>query len=190
MADEFAEWIYGLVAKEHELAEFAEWVYSSKELEARLNVEEYLAIVSLDYSQPASLYEAEKILRKYIDLGKYYEWFISRILYKIIDRPTDADKYIEQCYELYCNGFGFLKDLALNYGLNIRVPPSNYSADSWYELTTAEQAKLIDGFYPDVAESAQQVLNWFSDRKITIIDRDERNSSVNYLDNRSKARLP
>ena len=176
--------VYKLIAEEHELARFEEWIYSSKELETILDAEEYLAIISLDYSQLSSLYEAEKIFRQYIDTGKYYEWYIIRILQQIIDPPIDAYKYIEQCYDLYCNGFSFLNNLGLNYGLRIRVPPANYSADSWYELTSAEQIKLIDSFYPDVAESAQEVLNWFSDRQIVVIDRDEANKSVDYLDNR------
>lgn len=177
--------IYKLLAGEYELESFATWVYSNKELEASLNAESYLAIISLDYLKPSSLYEAEKILRQYIDVGKYYEWYISRILQKIIERPTNVYKYIEQCYELYCNGFGFLYILSFDYALNIKVSPSNYSAESWHELMSSEQIELIDSFYPDIAEEAKKVLNWFSDRQIIIIDRDETNRSVNYLDRRS-----
>jgi len=106
--------VYKLIAGEYQLERFAEWIYSSKELEAILGSEEYLAIISLDYSQASSLYEAEKILRQHIDLGKYYEWLIRRVLERIIDKPADAYKYIEQCYELYCNGFGFLYQVRIN----------------------------------------------------------------------------
>jgi len=162
--DNFKLAVYKLIAGEHELAKFEAWIYSSKELEAILNAEEYLAIISLDYSQDSSLYEAEKVLTKYIDTGKYHEWYISRVLQKIVDRPADVYKYIDRCYDLYCNGFAFLNDLGLNYGLKIRVPPSNYSADSWCELTSVEQIQLIDSFYPDVAEEAKKVINWFCDR--------------------------
>jgi len=150
-----------------------------------LSAEEYLAIISLDYSRPSSRYEAEKILRQYINIGKYYEWYISRVLQKIIARPPDTYKYIEQYYQLCCSGFTFLGDLGLNYGLRIIATLKNYSSENWYELTPSEQTQLIDSFYPDVAQEAKKVLRWFRDRQIAIVDRDEANNTVNYLDNRS-----
>jgi len=81
-----------------------------------------------------------------------------------------------------------LDNLSFDYGLSIKVPPSNYSAESWCELTLPEQIKLIDSFYPDVAEEAKKVLNCFDDRKIIIVDHDERNRTVNYVDRRLDSR--
>ncbi|MEL6928516.1 MAG: hypothetical protein AAFO95_07770 [Cyanobacteria bacterium J06600_6] len=153
-----------MLAGEYDSSEFEQWIYNSKELEIRLNAEHYLAIIAIDFSKPASLSKAEQILRQYIDLGKHYERYISVVLQQIIERSPDVHIYIEQCYQLYCHGFTFLSDLALDYGLKIRVPPPNYSAENWYELTPAEQIELIESFYSDVAESAQRVLDWFSDR--------------------------
>jgi hypothetical protein len=89
--------IYKLIAREVEIHEFELWVYSEKELESFLGSDEYLDLISLAYKQPSSLYEAEKILKPHIDIGKYYEWYLRRILQKVIDRPVDAHKYIEQC---------------------------------------------------------------------------------------------
>lgn len=184
IAEEFELSYYKLLAGEYSSSEFEQWIYTSKELEIRLNAEHYLAIIALDYSKPASLSKAEQILRQYIDLGKHYERYINAVLQQIIERSPNVQIYIEQCYQLYSEGFTFLRSLSLDYGLKIKVAPSNYSAENWHELTPAEQTKLIDSFYPDVAEAAKQVLNWFSDRQIIIIGVDEENKSVDYLDNR------
>lgn len=172
------------MAGEFDLGEFEQWIYTNQELELRLDAEHYLAIISLDYLKPSSLYEAEKILRQYIDLARHYEWYISGILQHIIERSPHVQIYIEQCYQLYCDGFTFLRNLAFNYGLKIKVVPASYSAENWYKLTSAKKVQLIDSFYPDVAKEAQKILDGLRDRQIVIIDVDESNKSVDYLDNR------
>ena len=177
--------VYKLIAQEYELSRFEEWIYSNKELEGILDPEEYLEIISLNYKISSSLYEAERILKRHIDIGKYHEWFVRRVLQKVIDRPSDANKYIEQCYDLYCDGFGFLDNLGLSYGLSIKVPPSNYNAESWSELTSSEQLKLIDNLYPAVAEEAKRVLNWFNNGEIVITGDDGKYQGIKYDDNRS-----
>ena len=75
--------IYKLIAREIEINEFEQWVYSEKDLESLLSSDEYLDLISLTYKQPSSLYEAEKILRPRIDIGKYYDWYLRRILQKV-----------------------------------------------------------------------------------------------------------
>ena len=177
--------IYKLIAREIELNEFEQWVYSEKELESLLSSDEYLDLISLTYKQPSSLYEAKKILSPHIDIGKYYEWYLRRILQKVIDHPTDVHKYIEQCYDLYCDGYGFLDNLGLGYGLAVTVPPSEYSADSWNELKSPEQKKLIEGFYPSVREEAEKVISWLDDRKIVITGHDGDFQGIQYTDLRT-----
>lgn len=175
--------VYKLIAQEYELARFEAWVYSDKELERILSSDEYLEIISLNYKNASSLYEAQKILKRHINIGKYHEWFMRRILQKIIDRPSDVHKYIAQCYDLYCDGFGFLDDLGLNYGLNVIFPPPNY--ECWEELTLMEQWKLIDSFYPRVAEEAKKILNWFDNGEIIITGDDGGYQGIKYDDHRS-----
>ncbi|MEL7408268.1 MAG: hypothetical protein AAFN00_15140, partial [Cyanobacteria bacterium J06558_2] len=70
--------VYKLIAQEYELARFEAWVYSDKELERILSSDEYLEIISLNYKNASSLYEAQKILKRHINIGKYHEWFMRR----------------------------------------------------------------------------------------------------------------
>jgi hypothetical protein len=188
---EFQLVTYKLIAKEFALSEFEKLIYSYSELESILDSEDYIELISLNYKTPSSLYEAEKLLTKYVDVGKYYEWYVEQILMKIIERPKNVQKYIEQCYDLYCDGFGFLDNLGIGYGLCLTVPPENYKADSWAELTSPEQKTLIESFYPDVAVEAKKVLSWFELGKIILKGHDGTNQGIEYEDNRtSKEKEP
>lgn len=73
------------------------------------------------------------------------------------------------CYDLYCHGFGLLDNLGLGYGLNIKVPPSSYNAESWSELTSSEQLKLIDNLYPAVAEEAKKFSTGLMKVKLSLL---------------------
>jgi len=177
--------IYKLIAREIEICNFEQWVYSEKELENLLNTEEYLDLISLSYKQPSSLYEAEKILKRYIDIGKYYEWHLRKVLQKIIDHPNDVHKYIVQCYDMYCHGYGFLDNLGLGYGLSINVPPNVYNVSTWDKLESPEQKKLIESFYPDVRNEAEKVVLWLDTNKIVLTGHDGSSQGIEYTDLRS-----
>ena len=162
---------YRLVSREIELNDFENWVYTETTLEQTLNSDDYLEIISINYKTPSSLYEAQKVLSKYFSMGKYYEWSIRNILHKIIAKPHDVDKYIEQCYDLYCEGFGFMDNLGLGYGLGLTCP------DGFNDK--------VDEFYPRIAEEAERVILWLDTRKIVITGHSGEYRGIEYDDNRS-----
>jgi hypothetical protein len=182
---EFELTIYKLISKEIEQGEFEQWVYSEKTLGERLTSDEYLELISLNYKTPSALYDAEKLLRKYIEIGKCYEWYLKRVLQNVIDRPFDAYKYIEQCYDLYCDGYYFLDNLGLGYGLSVTSPPNKYNADQWGELDSQKQKELIDKFYPAVAEEAKKVIQWLESGKIILTGHSGEYQGIEYEDNRT-----
>lgn len=177
--------VYKLIERKIEIKNFEHWVYSEKELENILTPDDYLDLISLGYNLPSSLYKAEKILKKYIDIGKYHELNLRRVLQKVIDRPKDAYKFIEQCYDMYCDGYNFLDNIGLGYGLHVAVPPSNLGADTWQELKSQEQLKLINSFYPAVAEDAQRILLWLDTGKIILMDHNGEYQGIEYEDHRT-----
>lgn len=177
--------IYQLIERKTDIKDFEQWVYAEKGLEDRLSSEDYLELISLDYRSPATLYEAEKILKRYIDHGKYYEWRLRRVLQKIIERPRDVHIYIEQCYDMYCDGYNFLDNLGLGYGLAIAVPPNDYTADSWDKLQPNEQKIIIGSFYPEVSREAKKVLHWIDAKKIILTGYAGSHQGILYQDNRT-----
>lgn len=105
------------------------------------------------------------------------------MLQKIINKSSDAHKYIEQSYDLYTGGLGFLDNLGLGYGLAVTTPPSNYNAASWKELSSSDQDELVKSFYPAVVEEAKKVVSWFDSGKITITG--DSVQSIKYKDTRT-----
>jgi hypothetical protein len=182
---EFDLVIYKLISKEIGLKEFEQWVYSEKRIQELLATDEYLDLISLNYKTPSSLYDAEKILRKYVDIGKCYEWQLKVVLQKVIDRSSDAHKYIERCYDLYCDGYYFLDNLGLGYGLMAAVPPEKYNAENWKELSARAQQKLMDDCYPAVAEEAKKVIQWIESGKIVLTGHAGGYQGIEYEDNRT-----
>ena len=168
--------VYKLIAREIELERLEKWVYSEKNLELLLTASEYLEIISLNYQTQSSLYEAEKILRKYIDEGKYYEWSLRRGLQKIVDHSKDADKYISQCYDLYCDGYDFLDNIGLRFGLAIVVDDEKSCLSS--------HKKLLGSFYPAVADEANRVIAWLDSEEILLTGHSGEYQGIEYEDNR------
>jgi len=178
--------IYKLKSREITLADFEKWIYSEKSLEEILPSDDYLELISLSYKKPSDLYEAEKILFKLVGKGKYYEWYLRNVLNKVIDRTAESASSIQLCYELYCDGYNFLDNLGLGYGLSIAVPPSEYKAEEWNQLSNSDQKKLIDSFYPAVAEEAKRVIHWLDTGKVMLTGYDETFQGIQYDDNRSE----
>ena len=162
---------YKLVSKEIELSDFENWVYTETTLEQTLNSDDYLEIISINYKTPSGLYEAQKVLSKYFFMGKYYEWSVRNILHKIIAKPKDVHKYIEQCYDLYCEGFGFMDNLGLGYGLSLTCP------DGFNDK--------VEEFYPHIADEAERVLLWLDTGKIVITGHSGEYQGIEYDDKRS-----
>ncbi len=162
---------FKLVSHEIELLEFEKWVYSESKLEEILSPDDYLELISINYKTPSGLYEAEKVLSNYFSMGKYYEWNIRNILQKITDKPNDVHKYIEQCYDLYCDGFNFMDNLGMGYGLGLTCP-------DYYN-------EKVDDYYPQILGEVEKVLEWLDNGKIVITGHSGEYQGIEYEDNRS-----
>ncbi len=162
---------YKLVSREIELSEFEKWVYSESDLEKKLSSDDYLRIISINYKTSSGLYDAEKVLSNYFSMGKYYEWLVRNVLQKITERPSDTHKYIEQCYDLYCDGFNFMHNLGLGYGLGLTCP------DLYDEK--------VDDYYPQILGEVKKVIEWLDSGKIIITGHSGAYQGIEYDDNRS-----
>ena len=183
------EKIYKLISREVQIKDFEKWVYSEKSLDKFLTNDDYLELISLNYTTPSTLYEAEKILKKYINIEKYHEWYLRNLLKMIIERPNNVYKYIAETYDMYCSGYYFLENLGLSYGLNIEAPHGSSNAQSWNELQLEEQKKLIDSFYPEIKIEAQKVIDWLDSKKIVLTGHSGEYQGIEYEDNRTQKEM-
>lgn len=93
---------------------------------------------------------------------------------------------LSKFYNLYCDGYYFLEHLGLGCGLVVRVPPSEYSSDSWDELSDDEKSKLLNSLLPEAISEAQKILSWLDGNKIVITNELDELGRYLYIDNRTK----
>lgn len=169
--------------KNHEIGinDFEKWVYSCDEIENLISVDDYIALISIDFRKKYSVNEVEKILYKYIDYSKYYKHKIIRMLKMIIEQDDKTGDILREFYYLYCHGCYFLNDLGLVYGLACEVPPS---ANTWDDLGKSRQRELVESFYPKIIEVAKQVMDWFQNDIVRIVEYNERDLKYHVIDTR------
>lgn len=166
--------------------DFEQWVYATNELGKMLSDEDYLNLISLDFSKQSSKYEIDKILRRYFALCEYETWKLRKLLIMVINKKGNLPQALSEFYELYCDGYCFLESLGLAYGLAVRVSPSGYSSDYWEELSHEEQSKLINSLLPGAIDEAQKVLSWLDENKIVITSEQDELGHYLYIDRRTE----
>lgn len=161
---------YEVLKHKISIQEFERWVYKTQELEIELPEDTYTELISLNYKDKFAQNELERIVKPFIDNGKFEIKRISKYLKSIIDKDEKCAESIEMTYDLYCSGYDFLRRLGLTYGLLISCPPAGNYQKSWNEITKEEQDELLDKMYPAIIADAENALRWINEGKIIIKD--------------------
>jgi hypothetical protein len=79
-------------------------------------------------------------------------------------------------YDLYCDGYYFLDDLGLGYGLMFTVPPSKFQVDTWDKLRLDQKSEYINELFPKIEKEVLKVKDWIANGKIVLTsEKDELN---------------
>lgn len=178
--------VFEFLNREMPLEEFEQWVYATKDIEEVFSREDYVELLSVDYSKISNRFDVVKLVTRYIDEGEYETWKLKKLLYAVINDDADLQQVFIDFYDLYCDGYRFLDNLGLGYGLFVVVPPSEYSSDSWEKLSEQEQKRLLASFFPGALNEVKRVLSWLNDGKIVILNEQDGPGHFKYLDHRSE----
>ena len=159
MSPSLATTLYQFLDLELGLNEFEAWAYESSELEDLLGQDDYLTFISLNFLANGARHEAAKIIEKHIEVGGFHRYQLEKVLQAIVIPTKTVSRHLAECYDLYCDGYRFLGELGLNYGLGI------YTMD---ELTEDERQERIAKFLPAASVEAQRVLNQLKDGEIVL----------------------
>lgn len=162
---------------------FEQWIYKNKELEAHFEQADYVELISLNFKDRHIIHEMKKIVGNYLEVGEFEKRKISKILNDIITKNQDFAKSLISTYDLYCNGYGFLDDIGLGYGLTFTIDFFDFR--DWTNLPTSEKNKKIDAIYEDVKAKAEKVQSWFDTKKIILTGEVDDLGHYGYIDNRS-----
>ncbi|RYZ20467.1 MAG: hypothetical protein EOO10_23200 [Chitinophagaceae bacterium] len=163
--------------------EFEQWLYADKQFENILSYEDYLDLISYGYKEPAAKYGLFKLLEKHIDKGEYEKWRLLRLLHRALLRDSDLPQILMNFYDLYYKGYGFFNNLGIGYGLSIEYPP--LYADSWERLTTEQQQKLLNSFYPALEHEIKKVIHWLESGKVIPTGEKDDYNHFSYIDHRT-----
>lgn len=175
---------------EMSLEEFEQWLYSEKRLEMMLRPEDYLALISYGYKTDTAKKWLYPLFEKHIDKAEFEKKRIRRLLTMTLDRDEKLPQLLVGFYELYCNGYTFLDNLGLGYGLGIKAPEAiNVSAKSWAELSNKKQNNLLNSFYPTLEMEIVKVISWLDDGKVILTGIRDETGCWEYVDNRTEEEM-
>ncbi len=177
----FSFFMGGMSSKEFEL-----FIYKTKEVKNGFSENDYLNLISINFNKESARREACKIIEKNIDRSEYETWKVNNIFNIIINKSKNYPQCIAALYGLYCNGYYFMQNLGINYGLPITLP-KKYNFDKYLsELDASEQIELAAIFYPSVIEEVKKVQNFIRNKKIILTgESNELGYHYEYIDKRS-----
>ncbi|VEP12717.1 conserved hypothetical protein [Hyella patelloides LEGE 07179] len=186
---------FKFLARQITITYFEKWVYQTADLEQALKPDDYIELLSLDFTQEKNKYYSDcrykitKIIEKYINIAEYNTWKLEKLLHDFLDRKGNLAEILKQFYYLYCHDYGFLKNLGLYYlCLYYSHDFSNHSLERSSAGEIAGIEENLSDILPEVDGEIQKVLSWLKQGKIKIINDVGSIYGVDYIDNRIKSK--
>jgi hypothetical protein len=180
------EKFFGVLEGSLGIEAFELWIYESKDIETLLPEEDYIELLSINYQRPFALNELCRIFAKHLNSGEFETWQLRDLLVQVSRDNGELASVIASFYDLYCRGYSFLYTLGLDYGLTVKVPPSEYTVDNWHKLRQAEKDAILDSFFPEIEIEVNKVLKWLDEGKIVITGSEARNGYLKFQDYRTE----
>lgn len=178
---------YGFLIGKIPIQDFEKWVYDSSDLENELDEISYYDFISFGFKKSGATYELEQLIKKHIDISKYETWKLKGLLFNALERKNNYYDSIQQIYELYSNGYDFLDNLGLGYGMTLDCLFIDYEVASFGELPKKQKVFIENSFYPDIEYEIRKVLNWFDSGLIVISSEYDSRGCLKVLDNREES---
>jgi hypothetical protein len=174
---------FKLLNYEISIENFEKWVYKTKELETFFDFDDYIEFISLNFKSRHAINEIKKIVDKYLDYGEFEKRKMNKVLNDLINRSDDFAKSLIATYDLYCDGYCFLDNIGLGYGLAFSDDFYDYA--DWTKLSSEEKNKRIEAIYSGLESEAEKVRGWLDMRKIVLTGEINDIGQYNYIDNRT-----
>jgi len=174
-----------MLAGDIEILQFEQWAYNEARLKDVLSDEDYLELISIGYGNKEAMFEVKNILERNSDKAEYEKWRLLHMLRKVLAMDPSTPDILLEFYDLYCHGYNFMDNLGVGFGLKIVYPPSNYSANTFEELSEQEQKDLINSFYPSIEPEIDKVIDWIETRTLVLSGEKDEMNYYRYTDHRT-----
>jgi len=162
---------YKIYKKEMKVSEFESWLYSidEKDIDEHFGEGFYLELASVNYKDKYAVFELEKLIYNKIPFGKYEADNLKFLLNGIIQGTLDLVEVLGIMYELYCDGFTFLRYIGLAYILNgIDDLPRLRDKMNWNEEAFINKRVALDSIESKLVLEAKRILSFIESGKIII----------------------
>lgn len=174
---------FKLFNNEMSIEQFEQFVYSTKELETFLEEDDYIEFVSLNFKKQHVIHEIRKVIDKYLDFGEFEKSKVNKVLTDLISKNDDFAKSLMSTYDMYCDGYYFLDNIGLGYGLTFAN--DFYEIKDWLDLPKDEKERRVNEVYDGVKSEAEKVQDWIDRKKIILTGEVDEIGHYSYIDNRS-----
>ncbi len=187
LSREVKEIFYATIKGDISVVEFEDWLYANKEIAMSLLPEDHLELISLDYKQKHAHYELSRLLRRCIGAAEFETLRILDALNLARGKRDGQSAALMQLYDLYCEGYGFLRELALGYGLAVRAPAAGGStANGWDQLSADQQRTILEGFSPGLEHEIDRVAAWLKSGEIVLTGEQDAKGRYTFQDRRAE----
>jgi hypothetical protein len=168
---EVNEYMVSILRRKRPIHEFEIWLYDNEELlEEFLGEAVYLELINLNYKSKFILDELEPILIRIIDFKSYEDFKIRDMLTRLVYLEEDFLSSCRQIYKEYCNGYTFLRIIALKFIV--------YDYD--FQLNDHSKYKeFVDQYRYELINEGKRLLTFFESSALEIVGEYE------YIDLRS-----
>jgi hypothetical protein len=185
---------FGVMSAGMDIEAFEQWLYSEPVLADLLSADDYLELISLNYKKSGVKYELFNLLQRFVGAGEYEKWKLIGLLHKAKVNDINLPGTLEHLYDLYCDGYDFLRTLGLGFGLSMVVLPAPRKVEHWSELKADELNQLVKSLPQLIINyEADLVLRWLEEGKVILTGKKDAYGHFEFIDNRSdaeKARIP
>jgi hypothetical protein len=173
---------FKLLNNELSVEDFEQWVYKTTEIETHFDPADYIEFISLNFKARHFIHEMKKIVDKYLDYGEFEKRKIDKVLNDLINKTDDFAKSLIATYDLYCDGYGFLDNIGLGYGLTFAN--EFYEFADWTKLSSEHKNERIEATYDGVKFEAEKVRDWLEKKKVVLTGEVDDIGHFDYIDNR------
>jgi len=160
--------IYQFYESNVSVVEFEKWIYNNATaIESQLSEEDFITIIGHNFKSKFAKQEFFGTINHLIDWSDYETTRVKKILIDIIEKRENFRESLLNTYHLYCDGYKFFADLALNDALDL-IERYEYGLVAYTELSKKNQQEIIGKIHPRVLPLASKILAWIDNGKVKL----------------------
>jgi len=171
---------YEIYRSDISIEEFEAWLYTADDIEEVYGTEFHFKLLDINYKAKYSRYELIEIIFTEIPFGRREQERIKGLL----DRIVLVDEYfiscMEQLYEEYCEGYGFLEPMDFIYIVEVVDFLNDTNQTRWFEKIIKNKRTTLADIQSRSANEARRILDLMEIGTIRITEEYE------YIDNRKR----